>query len=318
MWVIFMAVSNQSTSIDIVWPSLPLAAWQDTYATLHLWTQVIGKIRLALAPKLNHWWQSTLYVTPRGLTTASIPCGTRNFQISFDFLDHQLQIDTSDGIAKRIALSPRSVADFYQMVLTTLSNIGIEVRIWTMPQEVSEPIPFDQDYQHAAYDPEYAQRFWRILVQVDRVMTLFRSQFTGKSSPVHFFWGSFDLAVTRFSGRRAPEHPGGVPNMADWVTREAYSHEVSSCGFWPGGGSVVEPVFYAYAYPMPEGFRDYPIQPTEAFYSSEMQEFILPYEAVRQADDPDAMLLAFFQSTYEAAANLGHWDRVALERSPTV
>jgi hypothetical protein len=208
MWVIFMAVSNQSTSIDIVWPSLPLAAWQDTYATLHLWTQVIGKIRLALAPKLNHWWQSTLYVTPRGLTTASIPCGTRNFQISFDFLDHQLQIDTSDGIAKRIALSPRSVADFYQMVLTTLSNIGIEVRIWTMPQEVSEPIPFDQDYQHAAYDPEYAQRFWRILVQVDRVMTLFRSQFIGKSSPVHFFWGSFDLAVTRFSGRRAPEHPG--------------------------------------------------------------------------------------------------------------
>jgi Family of unknown function (DUF5996) len=313
-----MAVSNQSTLIDIVWPSLPLAAWQDTYATLHLWTQIIGKIRLTLAPKLNHWWQSTLYVTPRGLTTASISCGTRNFQISFDFLDHQLQIDTSDGITKRIALAPRSVADFYQMVLTTLSNIGIEVRIWTMPQEVSEPIPFDRDYQHAAYDPEYAQRFWRILVQVDRIMTVFRSQFTGKSSPVHFFWGSFDLAVTRFSGRRAPEHPGGVPNMADWVTREAYSHEVSSCGFWPGGGSIVEPVFYAYAYPMPEGFRDYPIQPREAFYSSQMQEFILPYEAVRQADDPDAMLLAFFQSTYEAAANLGHWDRVALERSPTV
>lgn len=189
MWVIFMAVFNQSTSIDIVWPSLPLAAWQDIYATLHLWTQVIGKIQLALAPKLNHWWQSTLYVTPRGLTTASIPCGTRNFQISFDFLDHQLQIDTSDGITKRIALAPRSVADFYQMVLTTLSDIGIEVRIWTMPQEVSEPIPFDQDYQHAAYDPEYAQRFWRILVQVDRIMTLFRSQFIGKSSPVHFFLG---------------------------------------------------------------------------------------------------------------------------------
>ncbi|MFS0517430.1 DUF5996 family protein [Nostoc sp. UIC 10607] len=310
-----MAVSNQSTPIDIVWPSLPLAAWQDTYATLHLWTQIIGKIRLALAPKLNHWWQSTLYVTPRGLTTASIPCGTRNFQISFDFLDHQLQIDTSDGITKKIALAPRSVADFYQMVLTTLSDIGIEVQIWTMPQEVSEPIPFDQDYQHAAYDPEYAQRFWRILVQVDRVMTLFRSRFIGKSSPVHFFWGSFDLAVTRFSGRRAPEHPGGVPNMADWVTREAYSHEVSSCGFWPGGGSIVEPVFYAYAYPMPEGFHNYPIQPTEAFYSSEMQEFILPYEAVRQTDDPDAMLLAFFQSTYEAAANLGHWDRVALEHT---
>jgi hypothetical protein len=313
-----MAISHQSTSIDIVWPSLPLAAWQDTCVTLHLWTQIIGKIRLALVPQLNHWWQSTLYVTPRGLTTASIPYETRSFQISFDFLDHQLQIDTSDGITERIALAPRSVADFYQTVLTTLSNIGIEVRIWTMPQEVSEPIPFDRDYQHAAYDPEYAQRFWRILVQVDRVMTLFRSRFTGKSSPVHFFWGSFDLAVTRFSGRRAPEHPGGVPNMADWVTREAYSHEVSSCGFWPGGGAIVEPVFYAYAYPTPEGFRDYPIQPREAFYSSEMQEFILPYEAVRQADDPDAMLLAFLQSTYEAAANLGHWDRVALERSPTV
>ncbi|NJO52793.1 MAG: hypothetical protein HC840_29150 [Leptolyngbyaceae cyanobacterium RM2_2_4] len=311
-----MAVSNQSIPIDIVWPSLPLAAWQDTYATLHLWTQIIGKIRLALSPKLNHWWQSTLYVAPRGLTTASIPCGTRNFQISFDFLDHQLQIDTSDGMTKRIALAPRSVADFYQMVLTTLSDIGIEVQIWTMPQEVSEPIPFDQDYQHAAYDPEYTQRFWQILVQVDRVMNLFRSRFIGKSSPVHFFWGSFDLAVTRFSGRRAPEHPGGVPNMADWVTREAYSHEVSSCGFWPGGGSVVDPVFYAYAYPAPEGFRDYPIQPREAFYSSEMQEFILPYEAVRQADDPDAMLLAFLQSTYEAAAVLGHWDRDGLEHTP--
>jgi hypothetical protein len=309
-----MAVSVQDTPADIVWPSLPLADWQDTYATLHLWTQIIGKIRLALAPNLNHWWHSTLYVTPRGLTTASIPYETRSFQINFDFLDHQLQIDTSNGITKRIALAPRSVADFYQTVLTTLSEIGIEVRIWTMPQEVAEPLPFDQDYQHAAYDPEYAQRFWRILVQVDRVMAMFRSRFIGKSSPVHFFWGSFDLAVTRFSGRRAPEHPGGVPNMADWVTREAYSYEVSSCGFWPGGGSVVEPVFYAYAYPAPEGFRDYPIQPREAFYSLEMQEFILPYEAVRQADDPDAVLLAFFQSTYEAAADLGHWNRAALER----
>ncbi|MGQ4646223.1 DUF5996 family protein [Lyngbya aestuarii] len=311
-----MTVSVQATPPDNVWPSLPLADWQDTYATLHLWTQIIGKIRLALAPQLNHWWQSTLYVTPRGLTTASIPYETRNFQISFDFLDHQLQIDGSDGITQRIALAPRSVADFYQTVMATLREIGIEVRIWTMPQEVAEPLPFEQDYQHAAYDPEYAQRFWRILVQVDRVMTVFRSRFIGKSSPVHFFWGSFDLAVTRFSGRRAPEHPGGVPNMADWVTREAYSHEVSSCGFWPGGGSVVEPVFYAYAYPIPEGFRDYPIQPREAFYSSEMQEFILPYEAVRQADDPDGVLLAFLQSTYKAAANLGHWDRAALERTP--
>lgn len=311
-----MVVSAQGTPVNSAWPSLPLAAWQDTYATLHLWTQIIGKIRLALAPKLNHWWQSTLYVTPRGLTTASIPYETRSFQISFDFLDHQLQIDTSDGITQRIALAPRSVADFYQTVMATLSQMGIKVRIWTMPQEVAEPLSFTQDHQHAAYDPEYAQRFWRILVQVDRVMNVFRSRFIGKSSPVHFFWGSFDLAVTRFSGRRAPEHPGGVPNMADWVTREAYSHEVSSCGFWPGGGAVVEPVFYAYAYPAPEGFQDYSIQPEEAFYSSDMQEFILPYEAVRQASDPDAMLLAFFQSTYEAAANLGDWDRATLEQIP--
>jgi hypothetical protein len=304
----------QGTPTDNIWPSLPLAAWQDTYATLHMWTQIVGKIRLALVPNLNHWWHSTLYVTPRGLTTASIPYQTQSFQISFDFLDHQLLIETSDGITKRIALVPRSVADFYQNLMGTLSEMGIEVKIWKMPQEVANPILFDQDHQHAAYDPEYAQRWWRILVQVDRVMTAFRSQFIGKSSPVHFFWGSFDLAVTRFSGRRAPEHPGGIPHMADWVTREAYSHEVSSCGFWPGGGSVVEPVFYAYAYPAPQGFRDYPVQPQEAFYSSDLQEFILPYEAVRQADDPDALLLTFLQSTYEAAANLGDWDRGELER----
>ena len=309
-----MTVSDQGILIDNICPSLPLAAWQETYSTLHMWTQVVGKIRLALAPKLNHWWQSTLLVTPRGLTTSSIPYGTRSFQISFNFLDHQLQIETSDGITKRIALAPRSFADFYQNVMFALSEIGIEVRIWTMPQEVAEPILFEQDERHRTYDPEYAQRFWQILVQVDRVMTEFRSRFIGKSSPVHFFWGSFDLAVTRFSGRRAPEHPGGVPNMADWVTREAYSHEVSSCGFWPGGGSVEEPVFYAYAYPTPEGFQDYRVQPKEAFYSLQMQEFILPYEAVRQAKDPDAMLFAFLQSTYEAAANLGHWERVELER----
>ena len=305
----------QGTPTDNIWPSLPLAAWQDTYATLHMWTQIVGKIRLALVPNLNHWWHSTLYVTPRGLTTASILDKTRSFQISFDFLDHQLLIETSDGITKRIALAPRSVADFYQNLMGTLSEMGIEVKIWKMPQEVADPILFDQDHQHAAYDPEYAQRWWRILVQVDRVMTVFRSRFIGKSSPVHFFWGSFDLAVTRFSGRRAPEHPGGIPHMADWVTREAYSHEVSSCGFWPGGGSVVEPVFYAYAYPAPQGFRDYPVQPQEAFYSSDLQEFILPYEAVRQADDPDTLLLTFLQSTYEAAANLGDWDRGELERS---
>ncbi len=302
-----------STLTDTTWPSLPVAAWQDTYATLHLWTQIIGKIRLALAPKINHWWHSTLYVTPRGLTTSSIPYETRTLEISFDFLEHQLKIETSDGITRTIALAPRSVADFYQDVMGTLSAIGISVRIWTSPQEVDQPIPFDQDHVHAAYDPQYAQRFWRILVQADRVLKVFRSRFIGKCSPVHFFWGSFDLAFTRFSGRRAPEHPGGVPNMADWVTKEAYSHEVSSFGFWPGGGAVAEPVFYSYAYPEPEGFKDYPIQPKEAFYSPQMQEFILPYEAVRQADDPDAVLLAFLQSTYDAAANLGNWERAALE-----
>ncbi len=301
------------TLTDIIWPSLPVAAWQDTYATLHLWTQIIGKIRLALAPKINHWWHSTLYVTSRGLTTSSIPYETRTLEISFDFLEHQLLFETSDGMRRTIALAPCSVADFYQDVMDTLSAIGISVRIWTMPQEVDQPIPFEQDHVHAAYDPQYAQRFWRILVQADRVMKVFRSRFIGKCSPVHFFWGSFDLAVTRFSGRCAPEHPGGVPNMADWVTKEAYSHEVSSCGFWLGGGAVAEPVFYSYAYPEPEGFKDYPIQPKEAFYSSEMREFILPYEAVRRADDPDAVLLAFLQSTYDAAANLGNWERAALE-----
>ena len=313
MEVFLMADLVRDTLTDTTWSSLPVAAWQDTYETLHLWTQIVGKIRMALAPKINHWWHSTLYVTPRGLTTSVMFYGTRTIQISFDFLDHQLHIETSDGITRRIPLVPRSVADFYQDVMGTLGAIGIEVRIWTMPQEVQDPIPFEQDDKHAAYDPEYAQRFWRILVQANRVMTAFRSRFIGKCSPVHFFWGSFDLAVTRFSGRRAPEHPGGIPNMADWVTREAYSHEVSSCGFWPGGGTVVEPVFYAYAYPVPEGFKDYPIQPKEAFYSSQMQEFILPYEAVRQADAPDEMLLAFLQSTYETAANLGKWDRAALE-----
>lgn len=303
------------TSTDTPWLSLPLAAWQDTYTTLHLWTQIIGKIRLALAPHLNHWWQATLYVTPRGLTTSAIPYGGKSFEIRFDFIDHQLRIETSDGTIQTIPLAPRSVADFYQEVMNTLSAIGIHVQIWTMPQEVAAPIPFEQDYKHAAYDPDYVQRFWRILIQANRVMTVFRSRFIGKCSPVHFFWGSFDLAVTRFSGRRAPEHPGGVPNMADWVTREAYSHEVSSCGFWVGGGTVVEPIFYAYAYPEPDGFSNYSVQPKEAFYSSEMREFILPYEAVRQSNNPDAMILAFFQSTYEAAANLGNWDRAALERA---
>jgi len=309
-----MADLSNAPSIDRIWPDLPYSAWPDTYATLHLWTQIIGKIRLALTPKLNHWWQSTLYVTPRGLTTSVMPYGTQTCEIRFDFLTHQLQIETSDGMSRQIALEPRSVADFYHEVMDSLRSLGIPIKIWTMPQEIADAIPFEQDQQHASYDADAAQQFWRILVQADRVMTLFRSRFVGKSSPVHFFWGSFDLAVTRFSGRSAPEHPGGIPNMADWVTREAYSHEVSSCGFWPGNQSV-EPLFYAYAYPVPTGFQDYAIQPEAAFYSTEMQEFVLPYAAVRQSESPDELLLAFFQSTYEAAADLGQWDRAALERS---
>lgn len=306
-------ISNLSSTILL--PSLPLAEWQETYATLHLWTQIVGKIRLALMPKINHWWQSTLYVTPRGLTTGTIPYKTRTFEMRFDFIDHQLHIETSDGATQNIELVPRSVADFYQAVMVALAAIDIEVLIWTMPQEIGNPIRFNQDDQHTAYDSVYAQRFWQILVQVDRILTIFRSRFIGKSSPVHFFWGSFDLAVTRFSGRSAPPHPGGVPGMADWVTREAYSHEVSSCGFWPGGGSVTEPVFYAYAYPEPEAFQTYPIQPKEAFYHSQMREFMLPYEVVRQAADPEAMLLTFLQSTYDATANLSNWDRATLERA---
>lgn len=310
-----MATFTSRSSTDI-WPSLPVATWQDTYETLHLWTQIIGKVRLALAPKINHWWHSTLYVTPRGLTTSTIPYGIRSFQITFDFLNHQLLFETSDGTTRTLELKPRSVADFYQAVMNTLKELGIEVQIWTMPQEVANPIPFEQDEQHAAYDSASAQRFWHILMQADRVMNCFRSRYAGKCSPVHFFWGSFDLAVTRFSGRRAPEHPGGVPNMADWVTREAYSHEVSSCGFWFGAGSI-EALFYAYAYPEPEGFKDYLIQPEQAFYSPDMKEFILSYEAVQQANDPDAMVLAFLQTTYEAAANLAQWDRESLEYKPS-
>ncbi|MGH7206007.1 MAG: DUF5996 family protein [Nitrospiraceae bacterium] len=295
-----------------VWPSLPLEAWRDTYATLHMWTQVIGKIRLALAPMVCHWWQVTLYVTSRGLTTSPIPYGTRIFQIDFDFLDHKLRIETADGDHRSLALAPRSVAEFYRETMAALRSLGIDVSIWTTPVEVEDRTPFEQDHKHATYDPEYAQRCWRILVQATRVLTDFRSRFIGKVSPVHFFWGAFDLAFTRFSGRPAPKHPG-APNVARFVAREAYSHEVSSCGFWPGAG-LGTPAFYAYAYPEPEGFKEYPIKPEEAFYSKELREFLLPYDAVRTAKSPDAALLAFLQSTYEAAATLGKWDRAALER----
>ena len=300
-------------SNDDIWPSLPLDAWRDTYATLHMWTQIIGKVRLALAPMINHWWQVTLYVTSRGLTTSPMPYGTRTFQIEFDFLDHHLRVETSDGDRRSFTLAPRSVAEFYSETMAALKSLGIAVSIWSTPVEVEDRTPFEQDDKHAAYDKDYAQRFWRVLVQTDRILTEFRSRFIGKVSPVHFFWGACDMAVTRFSGRSAPEHPG-APNLARFVAREAYSHEVSSCGFWPGGGAVAMPVFYAYAYPEPEGFKEYPIQPREAFYSPEMREFMLPYDTVRTAPSPDSVLLAFLQSTYEAAANLSKWERAKLER----
>jgi len=296
-----------------VWPALPLQDWKDTYATLHMWTQIVGKIRLAQTPLLNHWWNVTLYVTSRGLTTSAMPYDDRIFEIDFDFMDHNLLIKSSDGGSKTVRLYPRSVADFYRETLAALQSLRIPVTIWTTPVEVEDRTPFEQDQKHAAYDPQYAQRVWRILLQTSRVLTEFRSRFIGKVSPVHFFWGAFDLALTRFSGRRAPAHPG-APNLARFVAVEAYSHEVSSCGLWPGGGPVDMPAFYAYAYPEPEGFKEYAIQPAEAFYHTQMREFLLPYDVVRTAKSPDQMLLAFVQSTYEAAANLAKWDRGKLER----
>ena len=295
------------------WPPLPLEEWAETYATLHMWTQVVGKVRLARAPMINHWWQVPLYVTVRGLTTSPIPDGARTFQIDFDFLDHQLVIQTSDGGERRIPLRSCPVADFHREVMEALHALGVEVEIWTRPVEIENPVPFEEDREHATYDPEYAERFWRVLASADRVLHEFRSRFVGKCSPVHFFWGSFDMAVTRFSGRRAPPHPGGIPSLADWVVREAYSRECSSCGFWPGSGAVKAPAFYAYAYPAPEGFSEYPVRPEQAFFSEEMGEFVLLYDDVRQADDPEGMLLEFLESTYEAAAELGRWDREELE-----
>lgn len=297
------------------WPSLPYAEWKDTYATLHMWTQIVGKIRLAQVPLINHWWNSTLYVTARGLTTAAMPHGQRTFQIDFDFVDHQLRIATSDGATRDVALRPRSVADFYREVMATLAALDLPVRIYTVPQEVPNPIRFERDEQHASYDPAHARRFWQVLARATQVLTAFRARYLGKVSPVHFFWGSFDLAVTRFSGRPAPEHPSS-PLIADFITHEAYSHEVSSCGFWPGGDPFPEPIFYAYAYPEPPGYRDAALRPDTAYYNHDLQESLLPYEAMRQMASPDDALLGFAQSTYEAAATLGHWDRAALERPP--
>ncbi len=301
------SLTRASLSGD-TWPSLPLKEWQDTKATLHMWTQIVGKIRLTQTPLENHWWNSVLYVTSRGLTSTPIPYGVRTFEIDFDFIDHQLLIQTSDGVSTSLALSPRSVADFYRELMDTLKSLAIEVKIHAKPDEVAEPIPFAEDHTHASYDAEYANRFWRILAQTDRVFKQFRSRFIGKCSPVHFFWGSFDLAVTRFSGRRAPERPG-----ADAITREAYSHEVISHGFWPGGGTVEAPIFYSYTAPAPPGLDKATARP--GFYSTELSEFILPYDDVRKSDSPDRSLLEFMQSTYEAGANLANWNRAELERS---
>jgi Family of unknown function (DUF5996) len=299
-----------------VWPSLPFADWRDTCATLQLWTQVVGKIRLAQVPLINHWWQVPLYVTARGLTTSPMPHGARSFQIDFDFIDHRLVIATSDGATAALALEPRSVADFHREVMARLEALGLPVRIWSMPVEIAGAIPFEQDRIHASYDKDAANRFWRILVQCDRVFTKFRARFIGKVSPVHFFWGSFDLAVTRFSGRRAPPHPGTAPSVANWVMREAYSHEVSSVGFWPGDDSVPMPAFYAYAYPEPAGFGRVAVRPAGAAWNQEMGEFILPYDRVREDAAPDDRLLEFCESTYAAAADLARWNRAELERGP--
>jgi hypothetical protein len=295
------------------WPDLPYAAWKDTCQTLHLWTQIVGKIRLARTPWLNHSWHVTLYVSARGLTTSPIPDGERTFEIDFDFIDHVLRVRTSDGQARELVLAPMPVADFYAELFRALSQLGIDVRINETPSEIPDAIRFSEDRVHASYDRDYANRFWCVLVRSHEVFAHFRTGFLGKASPVHFFWGSFDLAVTRFSGRRAPRHPGGVPNLPDTVAQEAYSHEVSSAGFWPGGGPIDCPAYYSYAYPPPDGFASAQVRPADAFYSKELGEFILPYDAVRTARDPAGTLMDFLQSTYDAAADLGQWDRAALE-----
>jgi Family of unknown function (DUF5996) len=296
------------------WPDLPLSEWADTCATLHLWTQVVGKIRLAHAPMVNHWWQVPLYVSCRGLTTSPIPYGGESFQIDFDFIHHALIIQTSRGETETIPLGPNSVADFYQKLMKRLRGLGIETRIWTMPVEIPDAIPFEQDHTHASYDAEYVNRFWRILLQADRILTRFRAPFLGKVSPVHFFWGSFDMAVTRFSGRAAPRLTSQSPNLGAWVMQEAYSHEVSSCGFWPGNGGFGKAAFYSYAYPEPPGFSSAPMAPSATYYDQTLGQFILPYDAVRNATSPDDDLMQYLASTYEAAATLGQWDRAALER----
>jgi len=297
------------------WPELRLKWWKESCATLHMWTQIVGKVRLALTPRTNHWWNVPLYVSARGLTTSLIPYGARSFEAEFDFIEHKLRLQTSDGQRRQLALAPRAVADFYTEFMAILEALGIEVTIWKMPVEIADPIPFDKDHTHASYDAARVEKFWRILVSADEVFKMFCSRFIGKSSPVHFFWGSFDLAVTRFSGRRAPQRNDADPVLRK-IMREAYSHEVISAGFWPGGGGTDDAAFYCYAAPQPEGFEKQTVRPAKAFYHSGMGEYILMYEDVRQASSPTGTLLEFLQSGYEAGARTGKWDREALERPP--
>lgn len=304
------------TNTHAAWPALPAVAdWQDTYTTLHMWLQIVGKIRLELSPWINHSWGSALYLSARGLTTSPIRRAGGAFTIELDFVEHALTIATSEGTKRSFALEPMTVARFYEQTLAALAELGIQVRILARPVEVVDAIPFAQDRAHASYDAAVVNRVWRAFLSADRVLTEFRARFIGKVSPVHVFWGAFDLAVTRFSGRTAPKHPGGAPNCANWVMEEAYSHELSSAGFWPGLG-LGEPAFYSYAYPAPPGFATAPVQPAQAYFHAALGEFILPYEAVRSAPDPERALLSFLQSTYEAAAKLASWDRTALERQP--
>jgi hypothetical protein len=301
------------------WPELNFADWKDTCATLHMWTQIVGKIRLKLTPWINHSWHVTLYLTSRGLGTSPIPHGAETFEINFDFLDHKLEILKSDGAQRSLELKPQTVADFYKAVMASLDELKLPVKIDIVPNEIPDPIPFDRDDKHRSYDPEYANRFWRVLAQADRVFKQFRSGFCGKCSPVHFFWGSFDLAVTRFSGRQAPPHPGGIPHLPDAITREAYSQEVSSLGFWPGADAMPQAIFYSYAYPVPNGFGEAKVKPAAAAYNSQLKEFVLPYDAVRTSKSPDEALLDFAQSTYDAASTLGKWEREALiEKKPAL
>jgi hypothetical protein len=314
---VMMMADRDATREDEVWPALPQRAWSDTCATLQLWLQMVGKVRMALTPAINHCWNVTLYPTVRGLTTMPMAHGTRMVQIDFDFVEHELVVETSDGGRATIALEPMTVAEFYRRLMAALEGLDALCSMWPVPCEVAQPIPFGQDDVHRAYDAEYAQRFWRVLLQTTRVFTEFRARFRGKVSPIHLFWGAMDLACTRFSGRTAPEHPS-MPGLPDRVTRDAYSHEVSSCGFWPGapgppGAPSIEPFFYSYAYPEPPGYAEYSIAPAQASYEKGFGEFVLPYEAMRQSADPDEALLQFLQSTYEAAANCAKWDRAALE-----